>query len=107
MVGRSRARYLAPIALVATITVTYLVVDGSLGSKHSSTRHQRVLLPTNTAARSKTSSPHQPGVYVVKSGDTLSGIAAKTGVPLATLESLNPGVNSNALQTGQQLTLHK
>jgi LysM repeat protein len=107
MVGRSRARYLAPIALVAAITVTYLVVDGSLRSKSSSTAHPHVLLPTNTAARSKPPAPRQPSVYVVKAGDTLSGISVKTKVPLATLESLNPGVNSNALQTGQRLTLHK
>jgi LysM repeat protein len=43
--------------------------------------------------------------YTVKPGDTLSGIAAKTGVPLATLESLNPGINPSALQTGQHLKL--
>jgi LysM repeat protein len=43
--------------------------------------------------------------YTVVAGDTLSGIAAKTGVPLSKLESLNPGVNPAALQTGQQLKL--
>ncbi len=46
-------------------------------------------------------------MYVVKSGDSLSAISAKTGVAVATLESLNPGVDPNALQTGQRLTLRK
>jgi LysM repeat protein len=43
--------------------------------------------------------------YTVQAGDTLSGIAAKTGVPLSKLQSLNPGVNPSTLQAGQQLKL--
>lgn len=43
--------------------------------------------------------------YTVQAGDTLSGIAAKTGVSLSKLESLNPGINPGALQTGQHLKL--
>jgi LysM repeat protein len=106
MVARSRARYLAPIALIATITATYLVVHASLGSKHSTTtttKHQ-VVLPTQTA-RAKAS--QQPSTYTVKSGDSLSSISVKTGIPVATLEALNPGIDPNALQTGQKLTLHR
>jgi lysozyme len=105
MAARSRARYLAPIALVVSISVTYLVVHDSLKSKHSTTTQHRVVLPTSTARPKK--STHRSNVYIVKSGDSLSAISARTGVPVATLESLNPGVDPNALQTGQRLTLRK
>jgi LysM repeat protein len=104
MVARNRARYLAPIALVAAITVTYLVVHGSINKTHSRTRSS-VVLPTRTA-RTRTTTKH-PTVYVVKSGDSLSTISVKTGVSVATLEALNPGIDPNALQTGQRLTLRK
>ncbi len=106
MVARNRARYLAPIALVATISATYLVVHGSLSTKHSTTTTRtRVVLPTHTSSHSKAGPP--PNVYVVQGGDNLSTIAVKTKVPLATLEALNPGVDPNALQAGQRLTLRK
>jgi LysM repeat protein len=106
MAARSRARYLAPIALVASIAVTYLVVHDSLKSKHASTTSHSVVLPARTTTGGKKPA-HRSGVYVVKSGDSLSVISARTGVPVATLESLNPGIDPNALQTGQRLTLRK
>jgi LysM repeat protein len=99
-------RFLAPIALVATVAATYFVVHDSLRSKHSSTPSHRVVLPTTHAAHSK-KPVRQSNVYVVKSGDSLSAISAKSGVPVATLESLNPRVDPNALQAGQRLTLRK
>ncbi len=45
--------------------------------------------------------------YTVQAGDSLSTISVKTGVPVATLESLNPGVDPGALQTGQLLRLRQ
>jgi LysM repeat protein len=39
----------------------------------------------------------------VQSGDTFGSISAKTGVDVAQLERLNPGVRSNALQVGQRI----
>jgi LysM repeat protein len=43
----------------------------------------------------------------VQAGDSLSSISAKTGISVADLESLNPGIDPNALQTGQRLILHR
>ena len=39
----------------------------------------------------------------MQAGDTFGSISAKTGVPVAQLERLNPGVSSNSLQVGQKL----
>ncbi len=45
--------------------------------------------------------------YAVEPGDSMTAIARKTGVPLSTLESLNPHVDPNSLQTGQRLRLRR
>jgi LysM repeat protein len=42
-------------------------------------------------------------MYVVQSGDTLGGIAAKTGTTVARLLQLNPGINPTALRVGQRI----
>ncbi len=46
-----------------------------------------------------------PQVYVVKAGDTLSGIAGRFGCDLDALISANGITNPNALQVGQKLTI--
>jgi LysM repeat protein len=58
--------------------------------------------PSRTSSSGTTSGA---GTYTVQAGDTLSGIAAKTGVSLSKLESLNPGINPSVLQAGQHLKL--
>ena len=103
MAARNRARYLAPIALAAAITATYVVVHAGLGAKSSSS-HSQVVLPRQTTTRKPV---RHASVYTVRSGDTLSQISVKTGVSVPTLEALNPGINPNALQTGQRLKLRR
>ena len=46
-----------------------------------------------------------PKNYKVRSGDTLSAIAARTGVPMSRIEELNPEVDPQALIEGQELRL--
>jgi LysM domain len=46
-----------------------------------------------------------PKTYEVKSGDTLTSIAHKTGVPVAQILRLNPGVDPQILISGEQLEL--
>jgi LysM repeat protein len=41
----------------------------------------------------------------VKPGDVLSSIAIKTGVPLDTIQRLNPNVDAQSLHAGQKLKL--
>ena len=100
MVARNRARYLAPIALAAALAGTYIVVHAGLSAKHqahasSARRH---------AARGKYA---QARFYVVQQGDSLTSIAAKTGVHVTQLEELNPSIDPNTLQTGRRLRLRR
>ena len=103
---RSRVtRWAAPIAFLAAITIGALVVRA--GFQHG--RHHPPT-PTTTATAKKKTKTHAHGqtrhrqrTYTVQSGDTLAGIAAKTGTTVARLEQLNPGVNPTALRVGQAI----
>lgn len=100
MVARNRARYLAPIALAATLTATFVVVRAALNETHAATRPHHV----TRAGRGRFAKATN---YTVQSGDSLSTISARTGIPVATLEALNPSVDPNNLQTGQRLRLRR
>jgi LysM repeat protein len=106
MAARSPARFLAPLALVAVAVALWMVVhhssdSGSSGSGTSATEQQA----TATPAATKKKKPKKPRFYTVKPGDTPSGIAEKTGVPLTTLEQLNPSMDPQALSPGTRLKL--
>jgi LysM repeat protein len=105
MVRRSRGRYLAPIALAAAITGTYLVVHNGLTHKSSTTRTHVSGRPTTTHHGKLT----HARFYVVKPGDTLSNISQKTGVSIETLQALNRKLrlDPNSLQTAQRLRLRR
>ena len=102
---RSPARFLAPIALVAVAVALYSVAkDPSKSSESNSNGANPTATATSTSkssAKKKTSKKRKS--YTVKAGDTLSGIAEKTGVSLETLNDLNPDVDT--LSPGQKLRL--
>jgi LysM repeat protein len=60
---------------------------------------------SNEASETTTTPKSGKKTYKVKPGDTLAGIAEETGVPIAELQELNPGVDSNSLSIGQELRL--
>ncbi len=106
MVAKS-ARFLAPIALAAVAVGVYLIVHASpLVQNRSTTARSAAVIKDG---RERHRHPAGARYYTVKSGDTLSGIAAKTGVPLNRLTHLNPSVSAPPynLQTGQRLRLRR
>ena len=105
MVGwRNPARYIAPLALAAAVTATYLVVHHALLHKHSSTQRRPRAddVDGRPSPREGSAAPSKAKFYIVRPGDSLSGIAAKTGVSITTIEALNPHINPNALQPSQR-----
>jgi LysM repeat protein len=108
---RSPLRYLAPVALVAIVLATYLVVEHNVGSSSGGSAPAGATTSGHTSTSSTTAGTNQHLVkskyYKVRSGDSLSVISARTGVPLPTLETLNPGVSSGNLQVGQRLRLRR
>lgn len=103
MEGHTRGRYLAPIALVAILVAIGLVVRAELQtSKHAPATP---LISTSLSGTTTTGPPAT--FYTVKQGDSLSTVAAKTGVPEGQLEALNPTVDPNVLHIGQRLRLRQ
>jgi LysM repeat protein len=103
---RSPARWLAPVALVTCAVAVYAVVDNTL-LKDDSTKGNETTqrsTPTKPTARKSTTTKHRRS-YTVKSGDTLSAIAVKTGVALETIERLNPKLDADTLHAGQKVRL--
>ena len=105
MAGRSPARFLAPIALVAFAFALYSIAqdgrDPSPGGSGSPAR--TTATPTATKAASKKKTKRKS--YRVKAGDTPSGIAEKNGISLDELMELNPDLDSQTLAVGQRIKL--
>ncbi|HZS24357.1 MAG TPA: LysM domain-containing protein [Gaiellaceae bacterium] len=91
------------------MTVAVLLIrwglEGGVGSSPGAgtTRPLSTRPALVTTRRATTKRRPAKQFYTVQSGDTFGSISAKTGVSIATLEQLNPGVSSNALQVGQKL----
>jgi len=95
------ARVLAALALIGTVLIIVVVVSGAgggdddgTGKKANQTKQQKPVKPKTKAKK-----------YEVEEGDTLTTIAQKTGIPVAKLKALNPDVDPQALQLGQELKL--
>ncbi|MFL5827510.1 MAG: LysM peptidoglycan-binding domain-containing protein [Thermoleophilaceae bacterium] len=105
--SRSPGRLLAPIALIVAAVAFIVVLSSSgtsdtSGSKSSSrtTSSQRTTTTKAPAAARRRS-------YTVKVGDTLGAIAERTGVPVATLQELNPALDPQNLVAGQKIKLRE
>jgi LysM repeat protein len=112
MAGRSPARFLAPLALVAFAVALFLVVSSSQPDS------EREAGPNRTTNAQPTSSPDGeqpeeerprkgPRFYTVKPGDTPSSIAEETGVTLEELLRLNEDLDPQTLTVGQRLRLRR
>jgi LysM repeat protein len=105
MVAKS-ARFLAPIAIASVGVGIYLLVHSALVKDHPATAQSSTTIHTT---RHSAHRKPRPKYYVVKQGDTLSSIAARTGVSQGRLGTLNPSVSAPpySLQTGQRLRLRR
>jgi LysM repeat protein len=103
---RSPARWIAPLALLVAGVAVYSVVDpGSVKDKTTTTTTQGTTRTGTTTTTSAPKAKKKARTYTVKAGDTLSGIAGKTGVSLTRIETLNPKLDSQSLQTGETIKL--
>jgi LysM repeat protein len=116
--GRRRelTRFGAPAAFLLAATVAVLLVKAGLDNSdsppvatptttaqtttHATTTTKLVLTDTGTSTSTTTAGAEY---YVIQSGDTLGGIAAKYDTTVEQLLTLNPDVDPNALHPGDRI----
>ena len=97
------ARIAAPVVFLVAVVVLISIVSQS-GVIDGQT--DAVVTPTPAATQTKSGgNGSQSGymVYVVKSGDTMSGIAVKFGLSTSELQALNPKLSSSTLVIGTKV----
>ncbi len=105
MARRSPARLLAPLALVGFVVALLVVINGA-GSDDGSSKTSGSGKATATATPTrKQKARTQRKRYTVKAGDTPSGIAEKTDVPLSQILELNPDLDDQTLTVGDKIKL--
>jgi LysM repeat protein len=117
------ARYGAPAAFLAAVTIAVILIKSGLSGGSGSTTTvglfptttrtattttattTKLVLTTPQATTATTTETTTPGAeyYAVKSGDTLGSIAQKYATAVDELMTLNPGIDPTALLIGQKL----
>ena len=113
MARRSPARYAAPVAFLAAVTVAVLVIRSGLESSETPVRPARTALETTatttaqpapaTTAPGTTTAPAEGETYVIRTGDTLDRIALRFDTTVERLLVLNPEIDPVSLQLGQTI----
>jgi LysM repeat protein len=106
-------RYVAPAAFLLAATVAVLLIRSGLqagtstpaGTSAVVTQPHKTVSSTTTTTRRTTTAAAGPRFWTVQAGDTFGVISSKSGVPVATIQQLNPNVKSTSLFIGQKLRL--
>jgi len=115
MPRRPWRRFAAPAAFLLAATIAVLLIRSGLRSATTTTTTFVTLRTTTekdtttTRRRATTTTATKttagPRFWTVQAGDTFAVISTKTGVPVATIERLNPNVKSTSLFIGERLRL--
>ena len=114
--------YGAPSAFLAAVTIAVILIKAGLNGGSGPTTTVGALQTTSTATKTTTTTKlvltapqagttstatdtTAPGAqyYVIQSGDTLGGIAAKYNTTVEQLLTLNPNADPNALHPGDRI----
>jgi len=94
------ARIAAVLALIGAVIVIVIVASTAMDSSDSSSPHR-----SQPHAQKEKKQRTKAKAYTVETGDTLTAISHKTGVPVAEILALNPEVDPQILIAGQTLKL--
>ena len=105
MARRSPARLLAPLALVGFVVALLLVINGAGSADGEKTSGSDAKATATATPTRKEKARKRRKRYTVKAGDTPSGIAEKTDVPLSQILELNPDLDDQTLTVGDKIKL--
>jgi LysM domain len=108
------ARFAAPAAFLAGVTIAVLLVRAGLASsdetRTADTPTTTVTTPAPapppppaTRGGGTTTAPEEREFYTIESGDTFAALAARFGTTVAELIRLNPQVDPAGLSVGQRI----
>jgi LysM repeat protein len=101
--SKAPARTFAVLALIAGFAILVAVFSSALSGGDSGVHGKGG--SAGKVSQKQPEGKEAPKSYVIENGDTLIAIAHKTGVPVATIERLNPEVDPQILISGEKLKL--
>jgi LysM repeat protein len=110
--GEGARRYAAPAGFLLAATLAVVLIHSGLENGGSSPRTTTAppgpakhVETTGTKKKAPTRSASTQRFWTVQAGDTFGVISSKSGVPVATIEQLNPKVKSTSLFIGEKLRI--
>jgi LysM repeat protein len=105
------ARFGAPAAFLAGVTVAVLLVRAGLSAPEeattrlapTTTRPATTAEPATRRTTTRATTAEEAEYYTVEAGDTFGTIADRFGTTVEELEELNPGVDTTSLRIGQRI----
>jgi LysM repeat protein len=96
------SRILAPLALIVVVAAILAIVSANTGSDNSVSQDTKAQIASENPDKT---GPENPRTYTVEEGDTLGAIAEKFDVSTKRLERLNPDIDPQTLNAGQELQI--
>jgi LysM repeat protein len=106
-------RYAAPAGFLLAVTIAVVLIRAGMDAGHHSptsavpppVTQQVAETTTTTSTRTTRSKPAAKRFWTVQAGDTFGVISSKSGVPVATIEQLNPTIHSTSLFIGEKVRI--
>jgi LysM repeat protein len=106
-------RYAAPAGFLLAVTIAVVLIHSALQSPGARQTTATVTQPAKQVETTPGTTKKRPGphtkttqrFWTVRAGDTFAVISSTSGVPVATIEQLNPNVKSTSLFIGQKLRI--
>lgn len=106
-------RYAAPAAFLLAATIAIVLIRAGIQSGSSPGTNvlpppattQKLVVTTQGTTTATSHTPPARRFWTVQAGDTFGVISSKTGVPVATIQQLNPKVSSTSLFIGEKIRL--
>lgn len=96
---------IAPVALIATVLVAFLIVRGATDDNDGESKKSERPTTSTTASGCPSGAPAdeqavKDGYYVLEAGENLSTVAERTCIPVDEIERLNPDLDAQSLPVG-------